>query len=63
MKSWLVDELRSRAKSETDIEALAAKEIERLRAERDHWHDLVSRADRTMFPFKQSADKRTEDKS
>ena len=27
-------------------------EIERLRAERDHWQGLVSRADRALFPFK-----------
>ena len=50
--SWIVEALRERAKAPTDIEAIAAKELERLRAQRDHWYDLVSPADRTMFPFK-----------
>ena len=51
MRSWLVEELRSRAKSDTDIEALAANEIDRLRRERDHWYDLVSWDDRRRFPL------------
>lgn len=29
----------------------AADEIERLRAERDHWAGLVSRADHALFPI------------
>lgn len=52
MKSWLSEELRARAKGPTDIEALAAAELDRLRAERDHWRDLVPATDRAMFPFR-----------
>lgn len=33
------------------IQIEAADEIERLRAERDHWYGLVSRADIVQFPF------------